>query len=60
MKNIVQDIKIVLNYIRIRICMMCIHVFFFTRNIKEIIINLNYILNKIVQNCSNYYNTTIL
>lgn len=34
--------------------------FFFTRNIKEIIINLNYILNKIVQNCSNYYNTTIL
>lgn len=28
MKNIVQDIKIVLNYIRIRICMMYIHVFF--------------------------------
>lgn len=33
--------------------------FFFTRNIKEIVINLNYILNIIVQICSNYYDPTM-
>lgn len=58
MRNIVRDIKIVLNYIYTYLYNIY-KVFFFTRNIREIIINLNYILNIIIQNCSNYYDSTM-
>lgn len=58
MRNIVRNIKIVLNYTYTYLHNIY-KVFFFTRNIREIIINLNYILNIIVQNCSNYYDSTM-